>query len=45
MSKVYHVAKNGSDRNDGTANNPFLTIGAAADVARAGDRVVVHEGE
>ena len=45
MAKIYHVAKNGLDTNKGTADSPFLTIGAAANVARAGDRVVVHEGE
>jgi len=45
MSNIYHVAKNGSDANKGTADSPFLTIGAAAEAARAGDRVVVHEGE
>jgi len=45
MSKTYHVAKNGLDSNLGTKENPFLTIGAAANIARAGDKVVVHEGE
>ena len=45
MAKIYHVAKNGLDTNVGTADSPFLTIGAAAHVARAGDKVVVHEGE
>ncbi len=43
--KVYHVAKQGSDQNNGTLELPFLTIQKAADVAAAGDRVVVHEGE
>jgi len=45
MAKIYHVAKSGLDTNKGTEDSPFLTIGAAANVARAGDRVVVHEGE
>ena len=45
MSKIYHVAKNGLDTNLGTKESPFLTIGAAANMARAGDKVVVHEGE
>ena len=45
MAKIYHVAKSGLDTNKGTVEHPFLTIGAAASVARAGDRVVVHEGE
>lgn len=44
MSKVYHVSKNGSDQNPGTAEAPFLTIQRAADMAIAGDRVVVHGG-
>lgn len=43
--KIYHVAKQGSDQNAGTAEQPFLTIQRAADVAAAGDRVIVHEGE
>ncbi len=43
--RVYHVAKQGSDQNNGTLELPFLTIQKAADVAAAGDRVVVHEGE
>jgi hypothetical protein len=45
MSKIYHVAKTGLDTNLGTANSPFLTIGAAANLAKGGDRIVVHEGE
>lgn len=43
--KIYHVAKNGNDQNQGTKEAPFLTIQRAADLAVAGDRVVVHEGE
>lgn len=42
---IYHVAKNGSDQNPGTLNQPFLTINKAASVAMAGDTVIVHEGE
>ena len=42
---VYHVSKQGNDRNRGTEDAPFLTIQRAADAAQAGDRVVVHEGE
>lgn len=45
MTQEYHVAKNGSDNNEGTLQHPFLTINKAASVAVAGDRVVVHEGE
>lgn len=44
MGRVYHVSKSGSDRNQGTEEEPFLTIQRAADLAVAGDRVVVHEG-
>lgn len=44
MGVEYHVAKNGSNRNPGTTDAPFLTIQCAAELARAGDRVVVHEG-
>jgi len=45
VATVYHVAKHGSDRNPGTEKEPFLTINKAASVARAGDTVIVHEGE
>ena len=44
MAKIYHVSKKGSDCNAGTKENPLLTISAAADIARAGDTVIVHEG-
>ena len=40
----YHVAKNGSDLNPGTAEAPFLTISKAASLARSGDVVTVHAG-
>ena len=42
--KQYHVAKTGSDSNAGTKRSPFLTINKAAQVALAGDSVIVHEG-
>jgi hypothetical protein len=45
MAFEYHVAKNGSDLEKGTKQNPFLTINQAASVAVAGDTVIVHEGE
>ncbi|MCT2535492.1 right-handed parallel beta-helix repeat-containing protein [Aquibacillus koreensis] len=45
MTFEYHVAKNGSDHNEGTKENPFLTINKAATVAVAGDTVIVHGGE
>jgi alpha-N-arabinofuranosidase len=40
----YHVAKNGSDKNTGTKEKPFLTIQAAADLAQPGNIITVHEG-
>ncbi len=40
----YHVAKNGNDQNPGSANSPFLSIQAAANIALAGDVITVHEG-
>jgi len=40
----YHVSKKGSDRNSGSADDPFLTIQAAAKKAQAGDVITVHEG-
>lgn len=45
MGMEYHVAKHGSDRAEGTKQEPFLTINQAAAVAVAGDTVIVHEGE
>jgi len=45
MASIYHVAKTGSDHNAGTKESPFLTINAAAAVARAGDTITVHKGE
>ena len=44
MSFTYHVAKSGNDFNSGSEREPFLTIQKAAEVACAGDTVVVHEG-
>ena len=44
LSAEYHVAKNGSQTNNGTESSPFLTIANAAEVAEAGDIVYVHEG-
>ena len=41
---IYHVAKNGNDKNPGTAELPFLTISRAAKIAEEGDTVRVHEG-
>jgi hypothetical protein len=39
-----HVAKFGSESATGSAEDPLLTIGAAAALAQPGDTVVVHEG-
>ena len=44
MAKIYHVSKSGNDKNCGCEESPFLTIQKAADVANAGDTVIVHEG-
>ncbi len=44
--KVYHVAesKYANDNNPGTEAFPFETIGKAADIAVAGDTVIIHGG-
>lgn len=44
MSMHYYVSKNGSDKADGSKDQPFLTINKAASAAIAGDTVTVHEG-
>ena len=44
MANEYHVAKTGNDNNKGTVESPFLTIQVAADVAQAGDIIIVHQG-
>ena len=44
LSQQWHVAKTGSDSHPGTAEKPWLTISKAAEHAKAGDEVVVHEG-
>ncbi len=38
------VSVDGSDENDGSEEKPFRTIQAAANVARPGDVITVHEG-
>ena len=45
MTSVLHVATTGSDGGDGSADRPYRTISRAADVAQAGDTVLVHAGE
>jgi len=46
-SKTYHVAQNhpfAADSNEGSADKPFKTIGKAAEVLKAGEKVIVHSG-
>jgi hypothetical protein len=42
---VYYVSPSGCDCNDGSRENPFLTIQFAADIMEAGDRCVVLGGD
>jgi hypothetical protein len=44
MPNVLHVATTGSNSAEGSSDRPLRTISRAADLARAGDTVVVHEG-
>lgn len=46
IGNVYHVSKSpkASDFNSGTEKFPFATIQKAANVAKAGDTVIIHEG-
>ena len=41
---IYHVSKNGNDKNIGTEKEPLLTISRAAKLTDEGDTVIVHEG-
>ncbi|MEE0946545.1 MAG: right-handed parallel beta-helix repeat-containing protein [Acutalibacteraceae bacterium] len=41
---IYHVSKQGNDFNIGSEENPFFTINKAAQIAKPGDTVIVHEG-
>jgi hypothetical protein len=41
---VYYVAKNGSNKNPGTSDSPWLTIQHAADTIVAGDTVLIRKG-
>lgn len=44
-SRVFYVALNGSDSNDGQSlQSPFQTIGRAADIMQAGDTCYIREG-
>jgi len=40
----YHVSTTGLDGNKGTKSKPFKTISAAAQIAKPGDTITVHEG-
>jgi len=44
LAKEYHVSPNGSDYASGDLATPFKTISYAAQIAQAGDTVMVHEG-
>ncbi|MFC4097336.1 T9SS type A sorting domain-containing protein [Euzebyella saccharophila] len=44
FAKDIYVAKNGDDTNDGSLENPYLTLNKAASVAVAGDVVFIREG-
>ena len=45
MASEFHVATIGSDDAHGSEDRPFRTIQHAADLAKAGDTVIVHGGE
>lgn len=42
---TYHVATDGDDTASGASTDPLRTIDRAAQLARPGDEVIVHEGE
>ena len=43
-STAYYVATNGTDTGQGTSNQPFRTINKAAQIAVAGDVVIIRSG-
>ncbi len=43
-AKEYHVSTTGFDGSPGTKSKPFKTISKAAEAARPGDMITVHEG-
>ncbi len=43
-AEEYHVSTTGLDGNVGSESKPFKTISAAAQIARPGDTIIVHEG-
>jgi alpha-L-arabinofuranosidase len=44
MATEFHVSPSGNNDNKGTAESPFRTISAAAQVAMPGDTITVHAG-
>lgn len=44
IATEFHVSPSGNDANAGSAEQPFKTISAAAQVAQPGDAITVHEG-
>lgn len=44
LAKEYHVAKTGSDTNEGSLSMPFLSISEAVNHAMPGDTITVHAG-
>ncbi len=42
---VYHVSASAGSGGDGSAESPFKTITEAANIAKAGDKVIIHEGK
>lgn len=43
-AETYYVAQSGSDLNQGTEERPFRHLSKAADIAMAGDYVIVRDG-
>jgi Right handed beta helix region len=44
VARVYHVAPEGSETGSGSISSPFKSVQQAADLAQAGDTVLVHPG-
>ncbi|MFV0504841.1 MAG: DUF1565 domain-containing protein, partial [Lachnospirales bacterium] len=44
LIKEYHVSVDGCDFSCGDFNYPFKTITKAANIAKAGDTILVHKG-
>lgn len=45
LAGTYYVSANGSDRNDGSEAKPWRSLQRAANRVRAGDLVLVHDGQ